>query len=383
MKASGVTLADITLLAYVTLPIGLKVLWAPLLDRYALPFLGRRRGWLVVLQVALAAAVAALALTAPDDASAPRAAFVAVALGIAFLSASQDVVADAYRADVLAPSERAAGAAMFVNGYRVAILAATTGALWLSAVMPWRTVYLLLAGLMLATALVSLAAREPPDPGRTPTTLRHTLIEPWRDVARRLGPALWPVLAFVAVFGIPDEAGRRLTMPFLLDLGFSKGEIAFARQTLGLAFAVAGALLAGPVVARLGLRRGLLLLVVLQSVSNLGFCALDAVGRDVPALVAVVFVENGCQGMVGAGFVAFLMSLCHARWSAAQYALFTSVWFLVRTLLAGPVGLLAEHTGYAAAFALSAAAGIPALVLVARLPLRPDDEPPPVFAEAS
>jgi PAT family beta-lactamase induction signal transducer AmpG len=376
--AVGAKVETVTDLALVTLPVGLKVLWAPLLDRFELPFLGRRRGWLLVFQVACAAGVAGMAIVGPTDAASPLAPLAVAAVFVAFASASQDVVADAYRADVLAPPERGAGAAMFVNGYRVALLVAGWGALALAEEVSWRAVYLVLAATMAVGAVATLAAREPEEAARRPTTLGEAVVRPWTELASRLGRAFGVVVAFIALFKVPDAMAAVMTMPLLLrELGFGLAEVGLLRDVLTLVFAVAGALVGGPLVARWGLRRSLLLFGVLQAASNLGFCALATAGKSLPLLAGVVAVESLCQGLSTAGFLAYLMSLCDRRYSATQFALFTGIMHLVGSVVGSRTGLLLGAVGYAPAFALSALAGLPALALLPWLPFPARDEAPP------
>jgi PAT family beta-lactamase induction signal transducer AmpG len=365
----GRNLPEVTGITLVTLPIGLKVLWAPLLDRYAPPFLGRRRGWLAVFQAALAVGLGVMALVGPSHQGDPLGGLAVAALVVAFLSASQDVVSDAYRVDVVEPEERATGAAMYVNGYRIALLAAGSGALLLAEVLPWRAVYGLVAIVMALTVAATLAAEEPAGEATRPRTLRDAVVEPWRDLLDRLGKGIVVVVLFLALFRLPDALGNTLTMPLLQRrLAFSKAEIGLVRDGLGLAISIVGALAAGPLVGRWGVLRSLWIFGVLQAVSNLGFCLLATVGHDMALFVAVIAVENFCQGLVAAGFVAYLMGLCDRRYSATQYALFTGLLYLVGTLTGSLMGSVADAVGYVWAFALSALAGVPGLLLLLGLP---------------
>jgi PAT family beta-lactamase induction signal transducer AmpG len=257
-----------------------------------------------------------------------------------------------------------------VNGYRLAMIATGSGALLLSEVLPWRAVYAVVAAGMLVGVVATVVSREPPSPEGRPLTLREAVVDPFAEFARRAGWGGLAVLGFVAIFKLPDAVGNLLTMPLLLDgLGFAKAEVAVLRELLGLGLSILGALVGGPLVARWGIRRSLWLFGVLQAVSNLGFCWLAAEGRSLPVLVAVVAVESLCGGLVAAGFVACLMALCDRRYSATQFALFTSLAFLVGQVVGANAGALVPLVGYAAAFALSAAAGLPGLLLLPGLPL--------------
>lgn len=374
----GIKLETVTGITRVTYPIGLKVLWAPLLDRYVPPFLGRRRGWLLVFQVLLAAGIAGIALVGPESAGDSLVPLAIAATVVAFLSASQDVVADAYRADVLPAEERAAGAGMFVTGYRVALLVAGSGALLLSEVLPWRAVYGVLAALLGVGVVATLAAEEPASAAVRPASLREAVAVPFLDLSRRFGRSFVLVLLFVALFRLPDGVANVLTVPFLqTGLEFGKGEIALVREGLGLGFGIAGALVAGPLTARLGVIPALWVFGALQAASNLGFSLLAAVGKSLPVLVGVVAVENFCGGLVAAGFVAYLMGLCDRRYSATQYALFTGLMFLVSTEVGARSGELARAVGFGPAFAVTAALGLPGMALLPFLPRTEAARPSP------
>ncbi len=374
LSDAKVDIETIGLFGLVGLPFALKFLWAPLLDRYVPPFLGRRRGWLVVFQGGLVIALALLAVSGPTRPGAALGPLAVSAVVVAFLAASQDVVADAYRTDLLERDERAAGAAMFVNGYRLAMLASGGGALLLSTVLPWRVVYLLLAVSLGLGVVAALAAPEPPGGDERPATLGESLVMPGVDFARRYGRgAVW-ILLFVFLFKIPDAMAGAMTTPLLLGpggLGFDKVEVAWIREWLGLGFALGGAWLGGPLVARLGLVRSLWVLGFLQAVSNLGFALLCGVGRSAPALAAVVSVESLCQGLTAAGFVAFLMALCNRRYSATQYALLSGLMALTDVLVGSETGYLVAGLGFSAFFVVSALAGLPGMLLLLWIP-RPD-----------
>lgn len=358
--------ATVGLFALVGLPFAFNFAWAPLLDRFEPPVfarLGRRRGWLLLLQIVIVVAIVGLALAGPTQAGASLTALVVAGLFTAFAVASHDVVADAYRTDVLPDAELGAGAAVFVNGYRVGMLAAGGGALLLAEHLPWRVVYFILAGLMGVGMIATLCAPQPPGDVR-PQSLRDAVVEPVREYFLRTGAWGIAVLAFVVLFKLPDALARVMTMPLLLEgLEFTNKEVALVREGFGLGATIVGALAGGAVIARLSLMRAIWLLIALQAVSNLGFCILAMTGRSVPMLFAVVGVENFCAGMVTAGFIAFLMSQCDRRYSATQYALFASLNYFAGLIGGAPTGFIVESTGYAAFFAMTVAAGLPAAAL--------------------
>ena len=384
LKRTGHDVKQIGLASFFAAPYVLKPLWAPLLDRYAPPFLGRRRGWLLLMQIALAASIAAMALCDPASALTPVG---IAALCVAFFSASQDIVADAYRADVLPEAERGAGAATFISGYRIALVVVGAGVLLLvdaemGAGLSWRAAYLAAAGAALIFPLFTLFAPEPERTVAEPETLAAAVIEPLKQfLARRDGLVL---LLFVALFKLPDAVCAKMTLPFLIDAGVTEGRIGAVRQGVGIAVSIAGALVGGGIVARAGLTASLWTFGVLQAASNLAFVALlqpwahGAGGvPTTAALVGVVCVENFCGGLVAAGFVGFLMSRCDARFSATQYALLTAV-LAVTALVAGATsGYLQSALGWTGFFVASVLVGIPGMAL---LPVVARAQPPDLRA---
>lgn len=370
MTVEGVDLTTIGLFALVGLPYTLKFVWAPLLDRFVPPLLGRRRGWLLVLQVTLALAIAVMALHDPREALV----LLAVnALLVAFLSASQDIAADAYRTDVLEARETGAGASLFVMGYRAALLVTGALALVYADRWGWPAVYAALGLLMLLGVAATLFAPEPVRAVRPPETFAEAVVGPFREFVGRLGPGYAAlVLLFIVLYRLCDSLGLAMTTPFLLQTGFTQTEVGAVRGGIGLAAVVLGALMGGALVVRLGLNRAIWISGILAVASNLAYYALALAGREpgsgpgqgLGLMTGAVVVESFCQGMLGASFVAFLMSLCNARFSATQYALLSSAFALTNTLLAAPTGRLAEVLGWPTFFVITVAAGIPGLLLL-------------------
>lgn len=362
MRSEGVDLTTIGFFSLVALPYSLKWAWAPVIDRYVPPLLGRRRGWLLITQLALLLAIAAMAL---HDPAAGLRALAINAIVVAFLSASQDVVIDAYRTDILAARELGAGAAIWVLGYRVALL--TTGALAfvLADRMPWPLVYVALSSLMLIGIASTLFSPEPVLREPPPRTFADAVLRPFTEFFRRAGTrrALL-VLLFIVVYKLPDYFAASLATPFLLDLGFSQTDIGAIQGGLGIAVTIAGALAGGALVARLDLNRALWLVGGLQAASNVGYYAVALAGKSSVLLVTAIVVENFCTGLVASGFVAFLMSLCDARFSATQFALLSSLMGVSRDVLVAPAGAIAEATGWPAFFLISLVVAIPGLLLL-------------------
>lgn len=362
MRVAHVDLTTIGFFSLVGLPYSLKWIWAPVMDRYVPPFLGRRRGWLLITQVGLLVAIAAM--SQHDPATGLR--LLAVnAIVVAFFSASQDVVIDAYRTDILTSREMGAGAAIWVLGYRVALL--TTGALAfvLADRMPWPSVYLVLSSLMLIGIASTLFAPEPVLRQPPPSTFADAVVLPFREFFTRAGARRGLlVLLFIVVYKLPDYLAASLATPFLLDLGFTQTDIGAIQGGLGIAVTIVGALAGGALVARFDINRSLWLVGVLQAVSNLGYYALALAGKSHAFLVGAIVVENFCTGLVASGFVAFLMSLCDARFSATQFALLSSLMGVSRDVLVAPSGAIAEATGWPGFFLVSLFAALPGLLLL-------------------
>ncbi|HEV7301375.1 MAG TPA: MFS transporter [Tepidisphaeraceae bacterium] len=364
LKDANVDLETIGFLSLIGLPYVLKMLWAPFMDRYVPPLLGRRRGWLLLTQIAIVLAIVCLAFTNPTGSLRWVA---VVALGLAFLSASQDIVVDAYRADVLPTAERGPGAATFVAGYRVALL--LTGAIILILVdqnwLTWRGVYLASAGMMSLGIVATLMAPEPTNPGAPPPTMAAAIVRPLRDMVSR--PDGWLVLAFVLLFRLPDSTAGTMTGPFLRDAGFSKTDIGLYRQFLGVVVAIGGTLLGGGIINRLGTRQALWLFGGLQAISNLGFWVLSQSDARLDVLISVLVIENFCGGLVTAGFFLFLMNQCRAEYSATQYALLSSLMAVAGIVVGAYTGVLVQAMGYGPFFLLTVALGLPGLILLATM----------------
>ena len=328
VTVEGVDLATIGLLTLVGIPYTWKFLWAPLIDRYVPPFLGRRRGWLVITQLALVAGISAMALCSPRT---DVAVLAALALFVAFASASQDIVFDAYRTDIAKPEQRGLAAALTVVGYRLAML--TSGALALLLVagttgflpaLSWKGTYLAMAGLMAACILVTLWGREPESAAPPPRTLQEAVVAPLAEFFSR--PGAWVLLFLIVLYKLGDAFAGALTTAFLLrGAGFGLDDVAWVNKVMGLAATIVGALAGGALMVRLGLYRALLAFGILQAVSNLTFMWLALAGKSYPIMIAAVGFENFSGGMGTAAFVALLMALCDHRFTATQYALLSAL----------------------------------------------------------
>jgi len=362
MTVEGVNLAAIGLFSLVGLPYSLKFIWAPLLDRFTLPFLGRRRGWLILIQCALLVAIAFMALQRPAQALQ----ILAVnALAIAFLSATQDIAADAYRADVLEKWEMGAGAAVFVLGYRIALLLTGSLALILADQISWPSVYLLISGVMVVGIIATVVAPEPKERDRPPASLADAVLLPFGEFFQRLGLLQGLlILLFIVLYKLGDALVNNMSTPFLLQTGFTQTDIGAIQGGMGLIATIVGALAGGVILSKIGINRSLWVFGGLQAVSNLAYFIQAQLGRDYGFMILTINIENFCAGLGTAAFVAFLMSLCNQRFSATQYALLSSLMAVSRDILVAPAGRLVEITGWPMFFIISILAAIPGLMLL-------------------
>jgi PAT family beta-lactamase induction signal transducer AmpG len=360
LKDGGIDIRAIGLFALVGLPYTLKFLWSPLFDRYSPPLFGRRRGWLAVTQVALAAALVALSYAAPTP---DHLLYISVAaLCVTFFSASQDIVIDAYRRETLKEDELGLGSALYVNGYRLGMLLAGGGGLILADMVSFPTMYRLMAAFMFGAIVVTLLSPEPPLPEGRPRTLLDAVVLPFRDYFTREGA--WLALAFILLYKLGDTMASAMTTPFYLDLGYSKTEIGAVVKLFGFWATIAGGTLGGIWIMRIGMNRSLWLFGLGQMLSTLGFAVLAGLPPNNGALATVVALENFTAGLGTAAFVGFMAALTDKRFTATQYALLSSLMGVPRVLAAAPTGWMAASLGWAGFFVLCAVIAIPGLVLL-------------------
>lgn len=369
LSLRGISVEKIGLFSLVALPYALKFLWSPLLDRFVPPVLGRRRGWLLISQILLIPAIAAMAFWEKGASLKLLAVWATV---VAMLSATQDIVVDAYRTDLLPPEERGTGAAAHVTGYRIALIAASAGALLLVGKIgaSWHAVYILMAAAMAIGVVATLLAPEPRQPAAPPRTLSDAVVLPMEEMLLRRGGLV--ILAVVFLFKVPEYLAAAQTMPFLLkEMRFAPDQVGYVRQVLGFGVTIFGAFLGGGIVARIGVWRSLWIFGVVHCLTNLSFLLLSRAHPSTTILAGVIFTENLGIGLTTAGFTAFLMSLCDVRFSATQYALLSGLMALSRVASGSVSGAIEMKVGWTAFFAISAVSGLPALVL---LPWVPRDE---------
>jgi len=359
MKEEGVDLTAIGLMALVGLPYTLKFLWAPFLDRFTLSFLGRRRGWLLVAQIALVFAIAGQGFAPPAQ---NPVIMVLAALLVTFFSASQDIVVDAYRREDLADEELGLGSSFYINGYRVGMLLASGGGLILADHLSFTMVYLIMAACMLPAIITTLLTPEPPISAGTPKTIKEAIVEPLVEYFSRENAVL--VLMFVLFYKIGDTMASAITTPFYLDIGFSKTEIGAVVKIFGFWATIAGSLIGGVLMLRMGINRALWIFGFLQAISTAGFALLAHIGYSVPLLSGVIAFENLTGGMGTAAYAAFMGSITNKKFTATQYALLSSLMGVPRVLASAPTGFLAKHMGWESFFISCVFIAIPGMLLL-------------------
>jgi MFS transporter, PAT family, beta-lactamase induction signal transducer AmpG len=391
MSTAGVSKGVIGLFSIVALPYSLKFIWSPLFDRFRLPFLGHRRGWLIAMQVALIGAIAWLSFQDPSSLknigeisnvctgsgffkgvcdtwqtfkTLSVSPFFIVAMVVAFLSATQDVNVDAYRTDVLKPQELGAGAATFVTGYRLALIITGAVAFILADRIPWSQVYLLLAFTMVLGIIATWLA---PEPDRSPEsmTLNQAVVKPFQEFFHRIGAGkAAAVLLFMVLYKFGDALLGNMATPFLLETGFSQTSIGAVQGGMGIVATIVGTLVGGSVFSKIGVNKSLWVFGGLQALSNIAYWILALMGKNEPFMVAAINVENFCTGLGNAGFLGFMMSICNPLFSATQFALLSSLMAVSRDILVAPAGKIAEATGWSTFFLITIAAAIPGLFLL-------------------
>ena len=361
MTTAHVDLATIGFFSLVTLPYSLKFVWAPVMDRYIPPFLGRRRGWVLITQILLLLSIAAMALHDP----ARGLQMLAInAIAITFFSASQDISLDAYRTDVLQDREMGAGAAVFVLGYRIAMISTGALAFFLADRIQWPAVYAVLSMLLVVGIVTTFIAPEPVLSDAPPKTLVEAVVLPFAHFFQRVGPRAVLVLLFIVVYKYSDSLAGSMTTPFLLQAGFSQSEVGAVFLGVGVIATIAGVVVGGAMIGKVGINRALWIFVVFQGLSNLTYYGLSLSGKNHAFMVAAIITENFGLGLVSAVMTAYIMEMCNKRFTATQFALLSSLMAASRDILVAPAGKLVESTGWPGFFLITVAMAIPPLVLL-------------------
>ena len=363
MTLEKIDLKNITWFSLVALPYSLKFIWSPLLDTYIPPFLGRRRGWLLIAQIGLVLAIGAMSFQSPSQTNLT---FIAInAFILVVFSATQDIAVDAYRNDILEPLEIGAGVSIYVLGYRLALLVTGSLAFILADHLPWSQVYLCLAGVMLITSMVSLWSPEPVMHSPPPIGFYETIHLPFLDFFERQGLYKGRViLVFIVLYKLGDALVNNLSTPFLLMTGFSQTDIGAINGGAGLLATILGTLIGSVLLSRWGINRSLWIFGCLQAFSNLTYLILSYLGKNYAWMVLTVITEHFAAGLSTAAFLGFLMALCNPRFSATQFALLSSLMALGRDILVSPAGWIADKVGWPMFFLITVLAAVPALLLL-------------------
>ncbi|MES2264886.1 MAG: AmpG family muropeptide MFS transporter [Pseudomonadota bacterium] len=366
LAKSGLDLKALGLFAAVTFPYTFKFLWAPFMDRYSISMLGRRRGWMALTQLGLFLSIGGMGMLDPKEQIGMVALCVAA---VALLSASQDVVVDAYRREILSDREQGLGAAVIVNAYKAAGLVPSALGLVLADSLPWQTVFWIVAAFMLPGLACTLLTKEPQVYGEPPKNLQQAIVLPFREFILRDGwrKAAW-IVSFILLYKIGDSMATALSTKFFLDLGFSTKEIGLAANATGLWASLAGGIVGGVWMVKLGINRALWVFGVLQAVAILGFAWLAQVGHDTFLLSAVFgFEAFASLGLGSAALVAFISRSTDPRYTATQYALFSSLAAVPRTFINASVGYIVAGTGWFNFFIVCFVLAFPAMMMLPKI----------------
>lgn len=376
LRDTGVALSAIGLVSYASFFYVLKFLWAPLIDRYPLPFLGRRKGWLAVSQLLLIIALAGMALLGPGSS---LLIFVALAGLVAFAGATQDIVVDAYRIEIAPVDAQAALAATYILGYRFGLIVSGAIALYLAELTGWTNAYLVMAAAILIPLCAGLLSKEPTVQALTirEIRMRDAFIKPFQEFFSRNGIGLaLALLLFVGLFKLPDQMIGVLAGPFYLDSGYTKADIATVSKLYGVWIGIAGAFLGGLCIAAFSLRPMLVIATIAISVSNIAFLLMANYPAQAWAFFAAISADNLAQGFAGVVLVAFMSSLTNRNFTATQYALLVSLAHLPGKFIGGLSGYIVEASSYSTFFILSTLSVVPTLVLLAWIWQRIQKDPP-------
>lgn len=359
LKDSGVSLEWMGLVSLLQIPYTWKFLWAPVFDRFTLPFLGRRRGWLVLMQASIILAIVLIGLS--DPIKTPML-MVAAAILISFFSASQDIIVDAYRREDLTDQELGMGSSMYIMGYRVGMLLASGIGLILADYMSFGHVYFIMAGFMLIGIITTLLTKEPVNMAHPPRSFKQSVWEPLAEYFSRNKAVT--VLLFILLYKIGDTMASGITTPFYLDIGFTKTQIGTIVKLFGFWATIIGAFVGGVLLTRFGIYKCLWLFGILQMMATTGFIALAELGNSTTLLAVVISGENLAAGMGTAAFMAYMAFLTNKRFTATQYALLSSLMGIPRVFASAVTGFLAAGLGWTGFFVFCTLLAVPALALL-------------------
>jgi MFS transporter, PAT family, beta-lactamase induction signal transducer AmpG len=357
---SGLSLATIGFLALLGQPYVYKFLWAPFLDRYVLPFLGRRRGWLFVTQILMIVIIGLMSLLNPIQHPLSLA---MTGMALAFFSATQDIAFNAYQTEILGVHERGLGASYGVTGYRLAMMVSGGLSFILADRIGWQATYQLMALCMLIGVIGTFISHEPPQEKGLPTTLSAAMIQPLKAFFER--DAAKKILLFIILYKLGDAFALTLSSTFFIrGLGFSQTDVGIMMKGVGLFASIAGVIFGGALMLRMGLYFALFWFGLLQAFSNLSFMVLALCQKSLALMGAAIFLEQACSGMGTAAFVAFLMSLCDKRYTATQYALLSAIAAVGRVFVGPLAGIMVQSIGWVNFYAWSFIIALPGLVVL-------------------
>jgi PAT family beta-lactamase induction signal transducer AmpG len=359
MTNEGVDLTAIGLVSLLGMPYVLKFLWAPLLDRYHFSFLGRRKSWMAIFQALIVVSIFGLSMTDPKT----DLLMVSVwAFLITLFSASQDVVLDAYRREILPDEELGLGSSLYVNGYRLAMLVSGAFALYLADRIPWKNVYQWMALLMVPSILFTIFAPKESQHIKIPSNLKEAVVGPLKDFFSRHGA--WVMLLFILFYKVGDSMAANMTTPFILDIGYSKTDIATVAKTFGMIATMLGGIFGGLMMLKFNMKWSLTCFGILQAVSTLGFSALPSMPHELTSLAIIIAFENLASGMGTAAYSAYMASLTNKQFTGTQYALLSALMGVPRVILASPTGLMSKLLGWESFFVVCTLAALPGLLLL-------------------
>lgn len=359
MTDAQVDLAQIGMVSLIGQPYVYKFVWSPLMDQYSLPFLGRRKGWILITQVLLTLSIFAMSFFNPAS-SLAMIAF--VALLVAFFSASQDIVIDAYRREILAEEELGLGSSVYIYGYRLAMIVSGAMALFMADKMSWDQVYQIMALCMIPALIFTFFAPMEKDEYKKPRSLQEAVFGPLKEFFGRHGA--WLMLSFILLYKIGDAMASNLTTPFILDIGYTKTDIATVAKTFGMIATLLGGFVGGVMMTKISIKRSLWMFGILQAISTFGFSALPSMPHTLMSLAVVIAIENLASGMGTAAYSAYMASITNRQFTATQYALLSSLMGIPRVIISAPTGLMAKSMGWEWFFVTCGVIAIPGLLLI-------------------
>ncbi len=359
MTDEGVDLTAIGMVSLIGFPYVVKVLWAPLLDRYKLPFLSRRKGWMILFQVLMVICILGLSLSNPKDNIYITCTW---AFLVALFSASQDVVIDAYRREILPDEELGLGSSLYVTGYRLAMLVSGAFALYLADQIPWKDVFMWLAVFMAPAILFTIISPEENKHIPVPANLKEAIIGPLAEFFKRRGAFV--MLLFILLYKVGDSMASNMTTPFILDLGYTKTDIAAVAKTFGMIATIVGGIFGGTLMLKMNMKLSLIFFGVLQAVSTLGFSILAQLPVSFANLASVIAFENLASGMGTAAYAAYMASITNRQFTATQYALLTALMGVPRVILSSPTGYMAKMMGWEMFFVFCTVVALPGMLLL-------------------